>query len=147
MYESIFCIDIFSQLPKNIELPLVGYGDAIKTINKRIKVINFVSNEYRLINLYDYCNIIILPSYTEAHPKVIDEALSRLRPVIVFDDIKYVINNRYGVFSVKRDVNKLIELINYIKKNNYFIHLDLKKNNLPQKQKFLEDFNKIISFN
>ena len=138
-------LDIFSQLPKNIELTLVGNGDVFKIINDKIKVINFVKNEDRLINLYDSCNITILPSYTEAHPKVIDEALSRMRPVIVFDDIKYVINNRYGVFSVKRDPVKLLELINYIKKNNTSIITSLKKNILPKKEFFLKDLYKIVS--
>jgi glycosyltransferase involved in cell wall biosynthesis len=138
-------LDIFSQLPKNIELTLVGNGDVIKIINDKIKVINFVKNEDRLINLYDSCNITILPSYTEAHPKVIDEALSRMRPVILFDDIKYVINNRYGVFSVKRDPAKLLELINYIKKNNTSIISSLKKNILPKKEFFLKDLHKIVS--
>jgi glycosyltransferase involved in cell wall biosynthesis len=138
-------LDIFSQLPKNIELTLVGNGDVFKIINDKIKVINFVKNEDRLINLYDSCNITILPSYTEAHPKVIDEALSRMRPVILFDDIKYVINNRYGVFSVKRDPAKLLELINYIKKNNTSIISSLKKNILPKKEFFLKDLHKIVS--
>jgi len=138
-------LDIFSQLPKNIELTLAGNGDAIKTINEKIKVINFVNNEDRLINLYDSCNIIILPSYTEAHPKVIDEALSRMRPVIVFNDIKYVVNNRHGVFSVTRDFKKLIELINIIKKNNTSINSSFKKNTLPKKEVFLKDLYRIVS--
>jgi glycosyltransferase involved in cell wall biosynthesis len=109
-------LSIFSKLPENIRLTIVGSGDFVKKINNRIKIINFVNNENKLINLYDLSNIIILPSYTEAHPKVIDEALARMRPVIVFDDIKYVINKRNGVFSSKRDPKELIKLINFIKK-------------------------------
>ena len=139
-------LEIFSLMPENIVLTLVGSGDNIEIKNNRIRVINFVNCESKLINLYDLSNIIILPSYTEAHPKVIDEALARMRPVIVFDDIKHVINNRYGVFSVQRDAQKLIQIINFIKKNNHALYSKLKKNNLPQKQKFLEDLNKIISF-
>lgn len=140
-------IKIFSLMPENFLLTLVGSGDKIEVKNKRVKIINFINNTTELINLYDSSNIIMLPSYTEAYPKVIDEALSRLRPVIVFNDIKYVINNRYGVFSVQRKAKKLIQLINFIKRNNYSLQLDLKKNILPQKQEFLEDLNKIISFN
>jgi glycosyltransferase involved in cell wall biosynthesis len=139
-------LKIFSLMPENIVLTLVGSGDNIEIKNNRIRVINFVNSESKLINLYDLSNIIILPSYTEAHPKVIDEALARMRPVIVFDDIKHVIDNRYGVFSVQRDTRKLIQIINFIKKNNHSLHSKLKKNNLPQKQKFLEDLNEIISF-
>ena len=138
-------LSIFSKLPEYVRLTLVGKGDFIKKINNRIKIINFINSESKLINLYDSSNIIILPSYTEAHPKVIDEALARMRPVIVFNDIKHVIKNRYGVFSVQRDAQKLIQLINFIKKNNHSLYPKFKKNKLPQKQKFLEDFNKIIS--
>jgi glycosyltransferase involved in cell wall biosynthesis len=138
-------LSIFSKLPGNIRLTLVGSGDFVKKINNRIKIINFVNNENKLINLYDLSNIIILPSYTEAHPKVIDEALSRMRPVIVFDDIKYVINNRYGVFSTKRDPKELIKLINLIKKKNQLISRQLKKNKLPKKKVFLKNLYKIIS--
>lgn len=138
-------LDIFSELPKNIKLTLVGSGDFIKKTNHRIRIINFVNSETKLINLYDLSNIIILPSFTEAHPKVIDEALSRMRPVVIFDDIKYVINNRYGVFSVKRDSKELINVINFIKKNNQFISQCLKKNKLPKKEVFLKNLYKIIS--
>jgi glycosyltransferase involved in cell wall biosynthesis len=138
-------LNIFSELPENIRLTLVGSGDLIKHTNFRIKIINFVNNENKLIKLYDLSNIIILPSYTEAHPKVIDEALSRMRPVIVFDDIKYVINNRYGVFSVKRDTKELLKIINFIKKNNQFISHGLKKNKLPKKKVFLKNLYNIIS--
>jgi glycosyltransferase involved in cell wall biosynthesis len=138
-------LSIFSKLPENIRLTLVGSGDFVKKINKRIRIINFVNNENKLINLYDLSNIIILPSYTEAHPKVIDEALARMRPVIVFNDIKYVINNRYGVFSTKREPKELIKVINFIKKNNLLISLRLKKNKLPKKEVFLKNLYKIIS--
>ena len=102
-------LDIFKKFPNNFRLTLAGGGDYLKINDNRIKIINFIHNEKKLINLYDSANILLLPSFTEAHPKVIDESLSRMRPVIIFDEIKYVINNRYGVFSVKRDFNELIK--------------------------------------
>ena len=138
-------LNIFSELSENTRLTLIGNGDFIKKTNHRIRVINFVNNETKLIKLYDLSNIIILPSFTEAHPKVIDEALSRMRPVIVFDDIKYVINKRYGVFSVKRNSEELIKVINFIKENNQLISHRLKKNKLPKKEVFLKNLYKIIS--
>lgn len=140
-------LNIFSKLPNNIKLTLVGNGDPIKIQDDRVQIVDFVNKEFELINLFDSANIIILPSFTEAHPKVIDEALSRMRPVIVFDDIKYVINNRFGVFSVKRNHHKLLKTINYIKKNNKLINYNLKKNKLPRKSDFLKNFYKIISVN
>lgn len=138
-------INIFTKLPKNIKLTLVGNGDDIKIYDSRIRLINFVKNEKQLINIYDSANIFILPSYTEAHPKVIDESLSRMRPVIIFNDIKYIIKDRYGVFSVKRNYQELIKIINYLKINNQLVFNELKKNKLPQKKDFLKNLNKIIN--
>ena len=47
-----------------------------------------------MIKIYDNHNILILPSFTEAHPKVVDEALARERPVIIFEDLNQKIQNR-----------------------------------------------------
>ena len=137
-------LNIFSKLPKNIRLTLVGNGDPIKNADDRIRLIDFVQSEKELIKIYDSANILILPSYTEAHPKVIDESLSRMRPVIIFNDIKYVIQERYGVFSVDRNHDELIKIINYIKKNNELIFTQLKKNKLPERKYFLKKLFRII---
>ena len=137
-------LDIFKKLPDNFRLILVGSGDKLKIKDNRIKVIEFIYNEKKLINLYDSSNIIILPSFTEGHPKILDESLARMRPVIIFDDIKYVINNRYGVFSSKRNFKELIKKIYYIKKNNKIINKQIKKNVLPKKNIFLKELEKII---
>ena len=67
--------------------------------------------------IYDKNNIFILPSFTEGHPQVLDEALSRMRPVIVFEEIKHVKRDRQGVFVCKRDINDLDNTINYIFNN------------------------------
>ena len=40
-----------------------------------------------IIEAYDDHNVFILPSFTEAHPQVLDESLARLRPVIIFPEI------------------------------------------------------------
>jgi glycosyltransferase involved in cell wall biosynthesis len=140
-------LNIFYQLPEYINLTLVGNGDYIKIQDERIKVINFINKENELINLYDSSNIIILPSYTEAHPKVIDEALSRMRPVIIFYEIKYVINKRHGVFSVKRNFSELLKKINFIRNQNKFINKILIKNKLPKKIDFLDELYRIVSVN
>ena len=131
-------INIFSKLPKNIKLTLVGNGDNIKITDDRIRLINFIKNEKELINVYDSANIFILPSYTEAHPKVIDESLSRMRPVVIFNDIKYVIQDRYGVFSINRNHQELVKIFNYLKNNNKKVFHQLKKNKLPQRKDFLK---------
>ena len=88
-----------------------------------------------------------MPSYTEAHPKVIDEALSRVRPVIIFDEIKHVINGRLGVISSERNPDKLKETIYFIINNYHEICDDIKKNKLPTKKQFLDNLVKIICNN
>jgi glycosyltransferase involved in cell wall biosynthesis len=138
-------LDILNKLPNYIKLVLVGTGDLLKFKNDRVEIIDFVKNEKKLISMYDSTNIFILPSYTEGHPKVIDEALSRMRPVIVFNDIKHVIQNRHGIFSVRRSSRQLLQTINYIKDNNKLISKQLILNKLPQKKEFLRQLYKIIS--
>ena len=59
-----------------------------------------------LIDLYDSCRIFILPSFTEGFPKVISESLARLKPVIIFEEIKHVVKNREGIFVCKRNEKK-----------------------------------------
>ena len=54
--------------------------------NKNIKIISQVSNLKELIKYYDKCDIFILPSYVEAYPQLI-RSLSRLRPIIIFNEI------------------------------------------------------------
>ena len=91
----------------------------------KIKIFHFKNeNDSDIIKFYDDHNIFILPSFTEAHPQVLDEALSRFRPVIVFSEISHVKRDREGVFVYKRDHKSLIDTIKYII-NNY---KDIEKN-------------------
>lgn len=120
---------------------------SIKIYEDRVKFLGYVSDKKELIRIYDNHDILILPSYTEAHPKVIDEALSRLKPVIIFNDIKHVINGRFGVFSLERDPNQLKNLIYYITNNYQNIISDIKKNKLPTKKNFLDNLANIINSN
>jgi glycosyltransferase involved in cell wall biosynthesis len=138
-------LNIFSQLPEYIKLTLVGNGNIIKTFDKRIKIVNFQNNESKLIKIYDSSNIVILPSFTEAYPKIVDEALSRFRPVIIFNNISYIVGQRKGVFIAKRNKKSLMKVIFNIKENYKLIKNDMKKNILPTKKEFLENFQKIIS--
>jgi glycosyltransferase involved in cell wall biosynthesis len=126
-------------------LTLVGEGEINNLeLSSNIKIFPYVRSSKKLINIYDNHNIFILPSYTEAHPKVIDEALSRFLPVIIFDDIKNVIGNRNGIFSCKRDINDFLRVVEYIKKNYQEIIKMMKYNKLPTKEKFIKDFYKVL---
>jgi glycosyltransferase involved in cell wall biosynthesis len=132
----------------NINLSIVGEkSDLIKNFINRIDFIDYVSEKKKLIKLYDTHDILILPSYTEAHPKVLDEALSRLKPVIIFDDIKHVINGRLGVFCTERESHKLKETIYFIINNYQEIRNDIKKNILPTKEYFIDNLVSIINNN
>ena len=62
---------------------------------------------------YDDHNILVLSSYTEGQPYVVDESV-RGRPVLIFEDIKHIIKGRKGIFVSERNVNSLTETINYI---------------------------------
>ena len=85
-----------------------------------------------------------MPSYTEAHPKVIDEALSRLKPVIIFEEIKHVAENRFGVFVAKRELSDFLVKVKYIKNNYEDIISKIYKNNLPNKKNFISNLVNII---
>ena len=129
-------LNLFEKLNNNFLLTVVG-DKKIELSNNRVKFFYFFRNVSNLIRQFDNCHIFVLPSYTEAHPKVIDEALSRIRPVIVFRDIKHVAKDRFGVFVVDRDLNQFIKKINYINKNYKKICKKIYTNILPKKKDFL----------
>ena len=97
-----------------------------------------------IIKFYDEHSIFILPSFTEAHPQVVDEALARSRPVIVFKDIEHVKRDREGIFSCERNLKSLKETIQYINNNYDVIIGKIKKNKLPTKGNFINELKKII---
>jgi len=138
-------LQIFEKIPIGIELSLVGKSENLKINNKKINLLGFVNNTESLIKIYDNHNITILPSFTEAHPKVIDESLARERPIIIFDEIDHIVQNRKGIFVAKRNVNSLSEKIEFIMKNYQSIQNEIKKNKLPTKQEFISQFSRILS--
>ena len=128
---------------------MVGAEDSQLNIfeQKNIKVLNIETNENNLINLYDSHNIFILPSFTEGHPMALLEALSRLRPVIVFKEIEHVIGKKNGIFVSERNYDSLEKTIQHIINNYKSIQEEMKKNVLPTNDKFIEDIKNIISEN
>ncbi|MAJ45463.1 MAG: hypothetical protein CMF96_12080 [Candidatus Marinimicrobia bacterium] len=140
-------LKIFEDIENKFSLTIVSPQKMHKDVKNRnnIKLIDS-RNEDDLIKIYDQSNIFILPSYTEGHPQVLDEALARLRPVIVFEEISHVKRDRSGVFICKRNKASLIEKINYILKNYETIQNEIKKNinNLPTRIKFIKELENII---
>lgn len=145
-------IKIFNEIKTDIEFSIVARMDESPKIEKfqNIKKINFLGhgfNSSKLISIYDSHNIFILPSYTEAHPKVLDESLARGRPVIIFEEIKHVIQNRKGIFVSKRNSSSFLETINYIIKNYKDIQEEMKKNKLPTRKDFILQMKNILNSN
>ena len=129
-------LKIFDKITIDCHLSIVG-----KMENRSLEYTNKVSyighgyDASALIKIYDNHNISILPSFTEAHPKVIDESLARARPVIIFEEIKHIIQNRKGVFVSKRNAQSLLEVIDFIMKNYTNIQKDMTdKINFQQKK-------------
>jgi glycosyltransferase involved in cell wall biosynthesis len=141
-----YLIDLFNNLESDkFFLNIVGEGNIDLPLNSNIKILDYVSGLHDLIKVYDSHNIFVLPSFTEAHPKVIDEALSRLLPVIIFEDIKHVVGSRKGIFVCKRNKDHFTSISEYILNNYLDIVNEIKNNILPTKEKFIDNLSTIIS--
>ena len=136
-------LNLLQKSKKNFEISIVGGLKNFKK-NSSIKFIKQVSKKKDIIKLYDEHNIFILPSFTEGAPKVILESLARLRPVIIFKEIKHVKLNFKGVFVCDRESSSLDEKINYILNNYKKIQKEMKKNILPSKKNFHKELIKIL---
>ena len=130
----------------NISLTIVTSekGKKIPFTEPEISIVSFENYNDQIIKFYDEHNILILPSFTEGHPQVLDEALARKRPVVIFDDISHVTRDRTGIFISKRNISSLKETIENILKNYDAIQKDMNKNKLPTKKKFIEELERII---
>ena len=140
-------LEIIKNNKIDLSLSIVGAEQNFSNqiVQNNVHVYKIENNEQNLIKFYDDHNIFVLPSYTEGHPMVLLEALSRLRPVIIFKDIEHVIGDKKGIFVADRNLNSFLEQINYIKKNYKTIQQDMKKNKLPTKEEFLLKFSNLIS--
>ena len=138
-------LEILKDIQIDLELSIVGEKENFKYDNKKVNFIGYGYTAPDLIKIYDSHNIFILPSFTEAHPKVIDESLARMRPVIIFEDIKHIVQNKKGIFVSKRNVISLEKTINFIINNYENIQESMTKNNLPTKKDFISKLSNILS--
>ena len=132
-------LEIFANLKMNAELSIVctSKNSTNNKINqKNVNVTSFENKNDSIIEIYDEHNILILPSFTEGHPQVLDESLSRLRPVIVFEEISHVIGNREGIFISERNSVSLHNTINHIISNFHLIEKKSHKMFYLQKKNF-----------
>ena len=144
--KGIFSLASLIKNKRDISLTIVG---AERNTSYRINQSNIniqlaQSNKVRLIKYYDDHDIFVLPSFTEGHPMVLLEALSRRRPVIVFEEIEHVIGDKKGIFVAKRNFLNFFGTLNHIKRNYKKIQKDMMKNKLPTNKEFIEEFVKAI---
>ena len=141
---------IFSllQMLKNssLELTIVTSEKEVffENKDKNVSIITFQNYNNSIIKFYDEHAIFILPSYTEAHPQVLDEALARRKPVIIFKEISHVVRDRKGIFISERNIKSLKKTIDYISNNYDKIIKNIEKNILPTKSKFISELKNII---
>ena len=87
----------------------------------------------------------ILPSYTEGQPYVVDESLARRRPVLIFEDIKDIIKERKGIFVSKRNIDSFIEITKFIMQNYYEIQKEIEKNTFPLEKNMFKQIANVIN--
>jgi len=137
-------IKMYNKRKIEADFSIVGNPENHEISNKNIKFFGYVANTKTLIDIYDNHNISILPSYTEATPYVVDESLSRKRPVIIFEDIQYIIRDKKGIFVSKRDPDSFLETAKYIMENYKEIQKKMEKNVLPTKKSMIKQISDII---
>ncbi len=140
-------INLVNELSIDFSLSILGTEKKRKLKNKKIKIFPETSNKKKIIEFFDVNNIFILPSFTEAYPKVVLESLSRLRPIIIFNEISHVRANFNGVFISKRNSKSLQKTIIYILSNYKSIQKKMKKNKIFSKLKFQNDLRDLIKKN
>jgi len=135
----------FDKIKFDAELSIVGNSENKKILNKNIKLLGYIADPKSLINIYDKHNIMVLPSFTEGTPYTVDESLSRKRPVIIFEDIAYIVRDKKGIFVSKRDIDSLSKTTKYIMDNYLEIQKKMEKNVLPTKKTMIKQISDIIN--
>ena len=109
-------LEMFKKIKIDAEISIIGKAksstlqkkfQSIIEDNKNIKFPGYISDRQLLIDTYDRHNILILPSYTEGQPYVVDESLARRRPVLIFEDIKHSLRHNQLIFTYKNRYHNL----------------------------------------
>jgi glycosyltransferase involved in cell wall biosynthesis len=131
---------------QEITLSIVGAEKVTAhNINQsNVNVYEIESNQDKLIKYYDEHNIFVLPSFTEGYPMALLESLARMRPVIIFEDIKHVIGDKKGIFVSKRNLENFLDTINHIKENYEKIQEEIRQNELPTNKNFIREMRNLI---
>jgi len=143
-------INIFKKLNNQFQLTMIGndqkyFKKKDYPKNTNIKVFGPITTDKDLINYYDRSDILILPSYMEAYPQVILESLSRLKPIIIFNEIKYLKKTfKFGLFNCNRDDKSLESIIEKIMNNYNDIQNRILKEKIFTQENFFFNVEKIF---
>ena len=149
-------LEMFKDLKLKAEVSIIGKTKNLILLrefknlieeNENIKFPGYIADRKLLIETFDSHNILILPSYTEGQPYVVDESLARGRPVLIFKDIAHIIKGRKGIFVCKRNIDSFTEKTKFIMKNYIDIQKDIKKNKFPLEKDMFKQIAKIINNN
>ena len=138
---------MFIESKLKAKLSIVSETKNLKEANQNVKFLGHGFDTKSLINIYDDHNITILPSFTEGHPQVVVESLSRKRPVIIFEEISHIVKNRKGIFISKRNKDSFLETVEHIFKNYGEIQKEMEQNKLPTQEEFILKVSNILNLN
>ena len=149
-------LEMFKKLKIDAEISIIGKIKNL-TLKNKFKLIvenkpnilfpGYISDRQLLIDAYDNHNILILPSYTEGQPYVVDESLARRRPVLIFKDIEHIIKGRKGIFVAERNVDSLTKTIEHIMKNYHAIQKEIELNKFPLEEDMFKQISDVINKN
>ena len=149
-------LEMFQKLEIDAEISIIGkiknsiLQNKFKSIvgdNPNILFRGYISDRKLLIDAFDDHNILILPSYTEGQPYVVDESLARRRPVLIFEDIKHIIKGRKGIFVSQRNIESLTKTINFIIQNYNDIQKEIEQNKFPMEENMFKQISAVIKKN
>ncbi len=149
-------LEMFKKLKIDSEISIVGKIKNLSLQNRFQSIIKdhsniifpgYFSDRKALIDAYDNHNILILPSYTEGQPYVVDEALARRRPVLIFEDIKHIIKGRKGIYVCERNIDALTKTIKFIMENYYDIQKEIDQNKFPLEEDMFKQIASVINKN
>ena len=147
-------LEMFKELKIDAEISVVGKIKNLSLQNKFQSIIKgrsnilfpgYISDRKALIDAYDNHNILILPSYTEGQPYVVDEALARRRPVLIFEDIRHIIKGRKGIYVSERNIESLTKTIKFIMENYYDIQKEIDQNKFPLEEDMFKQIASVIN--
>ena len=149
-------LEMFKKLELDAEISIIGKIKNSILKNKFQSIIGnkpnilfpgYISDRKLLINAFDNHNILVLPSYTEGQPYVVDESLARRRPVLIFEDIKHIVKGRKGIFISQRNIESITKTLNFIMQNYENIQKEIEQNKFPLEEDMFKQISEVIKTN